>query len=331
MTVSTDNPVAQGAGLTLATVEALLERPLLDLVFEAAGVHRAHHDPSRVQCAQLMNIKEGGCPEDCGYCSQSAHHETFVPKRNPLPGVSEVVAEAQKAKDGGADRFCMGAAWREVKDGEEFDSVVEMVRGVKALGMETCVTLGMLEKHQAARLGEAGLDYYNHNLDTGRDHYDKIVSTRSYEDRLNTLATVRDAGISVCSGGILGMGEERKDRASLLFELARLDPQPESVPINELVAVEGTPLEKAEPIDWSELLRCVAAARILMPTSYVRLSAGRRELDEATQAMCFLAGANSIFVGDELLTTPNPSPNTDAALFDKLGLQPLIRAEAKAE
>jgi biotin synthase len=298
----------------------LLERPLLELVFEAARVHREHHDPARVQCSQLLSIKTGGCPEDCGYCSQSAHHRTPV-AREPLMELGDVLAAARAARQNGSDRFCMGAAWREVKDGPEFERVLEMVRGVKELGLESCVTLGMLAPHQAQRLREAGLDYYNHNLDTGRSHYGAIVSTRGYEERLATLDAVRAAGIHVCCGGILGLGESRRARAELLAELAAQDPQPESVPINALVAVEGTPLENAEPLEWSELVRAIAAARILMPASVVRLSAGRTQLHEAAQALCFLAGANSIFVGDELLTTPNPAPASDAALFEKLGLR----------
>lgn len=308
----------------LADVRALLERPLLELVFDAARVHREHHDPTRVQCSELLNVKTGGCPEDCGYCSQSAHFETPV-ERESLLDVDEVLAAARRAKQNGADRFCMGAAWREIKDGPDFDRVLSMVAGVKELGLESCVTLGMLRADQAQRLQEAGLDYYNHNLDTGRSHYDAVVSTRTYDDRLATLQAVRAAGIHVCSGGILGLGETRGARAELLCELASLDPAPESVPINTLVPVAGTPLESVEPIDWSELVRTIAAARLLMPRSVIRLSAGRTELDEAAQALCFLAGANSVFVGDELLTTPNPSPRSDAALFDKLDLRPLVR------
>jgi len=305
-------------------VEALLARPLLELVLEAALVHRRHHDPAKVQCSQLLSIKTGGCPEDCGYCSQSAHHKTPV-AREPLLALDEVLAAARAAKAGGADRFCMGAAWREVKDGPEFERVLAMVRGVKALGLESCVTLGMLEAHQARALAEAGLDYYNHNLDTGRSHYAAVVTTRGYDERLRTLAHVRAAGLSVCCGGILGLGETRAARAELLCELAGLDPQPESVPINTLVHVPGTPLADLAPLDWTELVRTVAAARLLMPRSVVRLSAGRSELDEAAQALCFLAGANSIFVGDELLTTPNPTPDSDAALLSKLGLTALAR------
>ncbi|MEC8253819.1 MAG: biotin synthase BioB [Planctomycetota bacterium] len=305
--------------VSLEQVEALLNKPLLELVFEAASVHRAHHDPQKVQCSQLLSIKTGGCPEDCGYCSQSAHHETPT-EREPLMDVDQVLAAAKAARMNGAERFCMGAAWRSVKKGEQFDRVLEMVRGVKGLGMEACVTLGMLDQEQAAQLREAGLDYYNHNLDTGRTHYKEVITTRSYDDRLDTIENVRRAGINVCCGGILGLGEQRRGRAELLQELANLDPQPESVPVNTLVQIEGTPMEGAEHLDWTELVRVVAAARVLMPKTTVRLSAGRTDLDEATQAMCFLAGANSMFVGDELLTTPNPAPSTDAALLKKLAI-----------
>ena len=320
----------QAVAVTLDQVEALLAKPLLELVFEAATVHRAHHDPARVQCSQLLSIKTGGCPEDCGYCSQSAHHETPV-EREPLMEVDQVLAAAKAARMNGAERFCMGAAWRSAKKGEQFDRVLEMVRGVKGLGMEACVTLGMLDAEQAAQLKDAGLDYYNHNLDTGRTHYEQVVSTRSYDDRLATIDHVREAGIHVCCGGILGLGEQRRGRAELLQELANLDPQPESVPINTLVQVEGTPMDGAEQLDWTELVRTVAAARVLMPKTAVRLSAGRTDLDEATQAMCFLAGANSMFVGDELLTTPNPAPATDAALLQKLSINAVPATEASPE
>ncbi len=318
-------PSAEGV-IHLDAVEQLLEMPLLDLVFAAAAVHREHHDPARVQCSQLLSIKTGGCPEDCGYCSQSAHHKTPV-EREPLLDVETVLKEAQAAKSKGADRFCMGAAWRQAKSGEQFDRVLSMVRGVKELGLEACATLGMVNPEQAKQLQEAGLDYYNHNLDTGRTHYKEVITTRTYDDRLETLANVRNAGMKVCCGGILGLGEQQKGRAELLCELANLDPQPESVPINTLVQVEGTPFAKAENVDWSDLVRTVAAARILMPKSVVRLSAGRTEMDESAQAMCFLAGANSMFVGDELLTTPNPSPSSDAALLNKLGLNAIATPE----
>jgi biotin synthase len=304
----------------LDEVEALLARPLLDLVHEAATVHRRHHDPRVVQCSQLLSIKTGGCPEDCGYCSQSAHHDSSV-QREPLQPVAEVVATAQAAAMNGATRFCMGAAWREVKDGPEFERVLQMVAGVKALGLETCATLGMLTAAQAVRLRQAGLDYYNHNLDTGRSHYAEVVTTRCYDDRLRTLANVRAAGVNVCCGGILGLGESAQARAELLCELANLDPPPESVPINTLVAVPGTPLAAQAPVPWDELVRMVAVARILMPNAVVRLSAGRDGVPEAAQAMCFLAGVNSIFVGEELLTTKNPSPESDAAMLARLGLR----------
>ena len=308
----------------LKDVQALLERPLLELVFEAAGVHRRHHDPRRMQCSQLLSIKTGGCTEDCKYCSQSARYSTPADAER-LRQLDDVVASAHAAKERGADRFCMGAAWREVEDGEEFEQVLDMVREVKALGLETCATLGMLNDEQAAKLRDAGLDYYNHNLDTGRSFYGEIISTRSYDERLATLEAVRQAGMNVCSGGILGMGESRETRGELLYELANLDPHPESVPINALVPIEGTPLGDRPKLDWSELVRVVAAARILMPESVVRLSAGRRELDESAQALAFLSGANSIFVGDELLTTPNPERSTDTALLEKLGLEVVSR------
>jgi len=301
---------------------ALLQRPLLDLVFEAASVHREHHDPNAVQCSQLLSVKTGGCPEDCGYCSQSAHYETPL-EREALLSVEATVEAARQAQAGGADRFCMGAAWREVRDGKEFDAVVEMVRGVKDLGLETCVTLGMLQPAQAERLRDAGLDYYNHNLDTSPEHYDKIITTRTYADRLRTLQAVRDSGMKVCCGGILGMGEEVSDRVGLIHALATLEPQPESVPINALVAVEGTPLEDTPPLPWDDLVRAVATARIAMPKAYVRLSAGRTNLTEEAQALCFLAGANSVFLGDKLLTTPNRGRDDDHVLFEKLGLTPL--------
>ena len=311
--------------MDLTAVEALLDRPLLDLVFDAAAVHRRHHPPERVQCSQLLSIKTGGCSEDCGYCSQSARFRTGV-EREPLMEVDAALAAARAARESGADRFCMGAAWREVKDGPEFDRVLAMVRGVKELGLESCVTLGMLTDAQALRLKEAGLDYYNHNLDTGRSHYASVITTHTLDDRLATLRRVRAAGIAVCSGGILGLGETRRARAELLLELAALEPQPESVPINALVPIPGTPLQASERVDWSEIVRVVAAARLLMPAAVIRLSAGRTAMTEEGQALCFLAGANSIFVGDELLTTPNPDPRSDAALLSKLGLTALARA-----
>jgi biotin synthase len=317
---STARPIALPDTSAIDAALALLERPLLDLVYQAAGVHRAHHDAGAMQCSQLLSVKTGGCPEDCGYCSQSAHSKSGLDREALLP-VEEVLAEAARAKADGADRFCMGAAWREVRDGEDFERVLAMVRGVKALGLESCVTLGMLKPAQAERLRDAGLDYYNHNLDTGASHFDEVITTHTLADRMATLSAVRAAGVHVCSGGILGMGEGRRARAELLAQLAALDPQPESVPINTLVPVPGTKLADAAPLDWTEVVATVAAARVLMPSAVIRLSAGRRELDESAQALCFLAGANSIFFGDKLLTTPNPAPESDAALFAKLGLE----------
>lgn len=305
--------------LSRERVAALYAEPLLDLVHRAAAVHRSHHDARRVQCSSLLSIKTGACPEDCAYCPQSAHHGTNL-ERESLLSTDQVLARARDAQAAGATRFCMGAAWRSVKEGPDFDRVVDMVTQVKALGLETCVTLGMLDAKQAKRLEQAGLDYYNHNLDTSPEYYDKIIGTRTFQDRLDTLAAVRSTSVNVCCGGILGMGESREDRIGLLHALASQDPQPESVPINALVPVGGTPLEDAEPLAWDELVRAVATARILMPKSVVRLSAGREGLHEAAQAMCFMAGANSIFLGDRLLTTPNPGPDSDHALLARLGL-----------
>ena len=316
----------QGRGLqplhqvTREQVGMLYGRGLLDLVYEAAGVHRHHHDPEMVQCASLLSVKTGGCPEDCAYCPQSARYDAGV-ESSTLMNVGDVVTVAERAKAGGADRFCMGAAWRQVSDGPDFDQVLEMVRAVKGLGLETCVTLGMIDARQANRLRAAGLDYYNHNIDSGRDFYKEIITTRSYDDRLETLRHVRDAGIKVCCGGILGMGESDDDRIDLLVELARQQPQPESVPINTLVAVNGTPLAEQCAVNWDIVVRVIATARILMPRAKVRLSAGRMEMGEVTQAFCFLAGANSIFLGDQLLTTPNPEPGKDFALLERLGLR----------
>ena len=306
---------------TRDAVAEIYRRGLLDLVHEAATVHRAHHDPHGVQCSTLLSIKTGGCPEDCAYCPQSAHYEPGQ-ENETLFEVERVVEAAREARERGADRFCMGAAWREVEDGPEFEAVLEMVRRVKEVGLETCVTLGMLAPPQAKRLREAGLDYYNHNLDTSREYYERIITTRTYDDRLETLATVREAGIHVCCGGIVGMGESEDDRIGFLFELARQDPPPESVPINTLVRVEGTPLADCEPIGWEELVRMVATARILMPGSVVRLSAGRLSLSDEAQALCFLAGANSIFLGDRLLTTPNPDADEDLERLARFGLAP---------
>jgi biotin synthase len=304
---------------TATEVLEIYQRPFTDLVFEAARVHRENHDPHYVQRATLLSIKTGGCSENCSYCPQSAHYEAGVNKQS-LMDVEHVKKAAQEAKEGGADRFCMGAAWRQVKDGPEFDRVLEMVREVSSLGMEACVTLGMLNESQAQRLKEAGLTAYNHNLDTSEEFYSKIITTRKYKDRLDTLENVRNAGLSVCCGGILGMGESLEDRAGLLANLANFDPQPESVPINTLVPVEGTPLQDQSPVDPLDLVRMVATARILMPKARVRLSAGRLSLSKEAQALCFLAGANSMFSGEKLLTTPNPGLNRDVALLAELGM-----------
>jgi biotin synthase len=312
----------QSASWSVADVEALFNLPFNELLFQAQTVHRANHTPNHVQLSTLLSIKTGGCSEDCGYCPQAARYSTGV-ENEELLNVDEVVRTAKLAKENGASRFCMGAAWRGPKQ-RDLDAVVTMVREVKALGLETCCTLGMLKDGQAEQLRDAGLDYYNHNLDTSPEKYGDIVTTREYQDRLDTLNRVRDVGINVCCGGIVGMGESRTERAGLIAQLASLDPQPESVPINYLVQVEGTPLhdtlqgEKA--IDWTEFVRTIAAARITMPKSFVRLSAGRQEMNEATQALCFMAGANSIFYGEKLLTTGNPDVERDRALFKKLDL-----------
>ncbi|MEW6677520.1 MAG: biotin synthase BioB [Pseudomonadota bacterium] len=305
-----------------AEVEALFALPLNDLLFQAQTVHRRHFDANTVQLSTLLSIKTGGCSEDCGYCSQSAHHDTGL-EREKLLEVAEVVATARAARDAGATRFCMGAAWRGPKD-QDLEKVEAMVREVKALGLETCVTLGMLKPGQAERLKDAGLDFYNHNLDTASEFYGQVITTHTHADRLDTLAQVRDAGISVCCGGIIGMGESRRVRAGLIRELANLDPQPESVPINMLVKVPGTPLcdaGQAEDLDPLEFVRTIAVARITLPASHVRLSAGRQELGDMGQALCFMAGANSIFYGDKLLTTGNPEADADTALFTRLGLK----------
>ena len=301
-------------------VRALYDRPLFALVDDARAGHRAHHADSEVQLCTLLSVKTGGCPEDCAYCPQSSHYETEVGPEKMLD-VDEVLAAARRASAAGSTRFCMGAAWREVKDGPAFDRVLAMVRGVKDLGMEACVTLGMLSESQAARLKEAGLDAYNHNVDTSREHYRSIISTRTYDDRLRTLERVRAAGITVCSGGIIGMGESIDDRCEMLRTLANLDPQPESVPINALVRVPGTPLEHLPPVDPLDLVRMVAVARILMPRARVRLSAGRTELSREAQLLAMYAGANSIFYGDKLLTTPNPAGDEDVALLRDAGLR----------
>lgn len=308
--------------LSLADVADLYRTPILDLIYRAAGVHRAHHDPSRVQVCVLLSVKTGGCPEDCGYCPQAARYHTGV-EADGLMDVESVLAAARTAKDDGATRFCMGAAWREARDGAQFDRVLDMVRGVKSLGLEACCTLGMLTEDQARRLKEAGLDAYNHNLDTSAAFYGQIISTRTYDDRLRTLGHVRDAGITVCCGGIVGMGETEDDRIALLHTLATLPEPPESVPINALVPVEGTPLGARPRVDIWDMVRTIATARILMPRAMVRLSAGRVQMSETDQALCFLAGANSIFAGDRLLTTPNPEVERDAQMFARLGLKPM--------
>ncbi|TDR93013.1 biotin synthase BioB [Enterovirga rhinocerotis] len=304
---------------TIEAIVALHDLPLLELVGRANAAHRRHHDPNRVQKASLLSIKTGGCPENCAYCPQSAHHREVDLTRDRLMEPGKVIAMAATAKAAGAERFCMGAAWRQVRDGREFDAVIEMVAGVRALGMEACVTLGMLKPHQAERLAAAGLTAYNHNLDTSPEFYGRIITTRTYEDRLETLATVRSFGIDLCCGGIIGMGETIRDRASMLHVLSGMDPHPESVPINALVPVAGTPLARRPRIDPLELVRMVATARLVLPASTVRLSAGRSALNREAQILCLVAGANSVFYGDTLLTTPNAGIGEDAALFAAIG------------
>ena len=307
---------------TLREIEAIYTAPLLELVFDAQRVHRQHHRPSEVQGCMLLSIKTGGCPEDCAYCSQSAHYDTEVARRE-LMSVEETLAAARQAQAGGATRFCMGAAWRSVPGGAPFERVLEMVRGVRALGMEACCTLGMLTDSQADALAEAGLSAYNHNLDTSPEFYGRIINTRTYQDRLDTLAAVREAGIHVCCGGIMGMGETVEDRIGMISVLASLPQHPESVPINLLMQVEGTPVSHGQETDPFDIVRMIAAARITMPASVVRLSAGRDHMRDETQALCFLAGANSIFCGPKLLTTPNPDRDRDTRLLDKLGMRPM--------
>jgi biotin synthase len=307
---------------TREEIAAIYNRPLLELIFDAHTVHRRSFPEPTIQMCTLLSIKTGSCPEDCSYCPQSAHYETVVEKE-PLLEVDNVLSEAKRAQEAGSTRFCMGAAWREVKDGAQFDTVVKMVEGVRDMGMEACVTLGMLNEEQAKRLKEAGLTSYNHNLDTSPEFYPSIITTRTYEDRLRTLRNVRSAGITVCSGGIIGLGESVEDRVGLLHELSKQDPHPESVPINALVPVEGTPMGGQEKSDGLQLARMIATARIIMPTSIVRLSAGRTELNDEAHALCFMAGANSIFAGDRLLTTPNPEVADDMVLLNKLGLRPM--------
>lgn len=299
-------------------ISSLFELPFNDLMFKAQSIHREHFDPNQVQVSTLLSIKTGACPEDCGYCSQSARNDAEVERERLLP-LEEVIEQAQLAKDNGASRFCMGAAWRNPTD-KNLDKVIDMIIAVKGIGLESCVTLGMLTEPQSARLKEAGLDYYNHNLDTSPEKYGDIITTRTFQNRLDTLQHVRDAGINVCSGGIMGMGEDESDRVSFLQQLVNLPQHPESVPINMLVQVEGTPLYGVDELEPLDFVRTIAVARILMPKSYVRLSAGRTEMSDETQALCFLAGANSIFYGEKLLTTANPDENHDLQLFNKLGI-----------
>jgi len=311
---------------TVAAIEALFALPFNDLLFRAQQVHRAHFDPNAVQLSTLLSIKTGGCAEDCGYCPQAARYHTGVENQETL-SVEEVVAAAQEAREKGATRFCMGAAWRGPKQ-RDLDQVVAMVRAVRGLGMETCATLGMLKPGQAEQLRDAGLDYYNHNIDTAADNYRNVITTRTYDDRIDTLAQVREAGLHVCCGGIVGMGETRAARATLIAQLANMEPYPESVPINNLVQVPGTPLHGTAALDPLEFVRTIACARITMPKAMVRLSAGRQQMGDAVQALCFLAGANSIFYGEKLLTTGNPDVDNDQALFARLGLQPMSPAAA---
>jgi biotin synthase len=303
----------------VADVIALYDLPFNDLLFRAQQTHREHFDANAIQLSTLLSIKTGGCEEDCGYCSQSSHHDTGL-KAEKLMDVDAVLDAARVAKQNGASRFCMGAAWRSPKD-RHIEPLAEMIRGVKALGLETCMTLGMLDEGQAQALSGAGLDYYNHNLDTSPEFYGQVISTRTYQDRLDTLENVRDAGINVCCGGIIGMGESRRERAGLIAQLANLNPYPESVPINNLVAIKGTPLEGTAPLDPFEFVRTIAVARITMPKAVVRLSAGREQLDDAMQALCFLAGANSMFYGDQLLTTSNPQAEADRKLLERLDIR----------
>jgi biotin synthase len=326
--VSHADPALPRHDWTLSEVETLFDLPFTELVFQAASIHRRWFDPSEIQISRLLSIKTGGCPENCGYCSQSRSFKTGV-AASKLMDVGAVLTEAARAKAGGAQRFCMGAAWREVKD-RDLPNLAAMLEGVKAMGLETCMTLGMLEPGQARALKSAGLDYYNHNLDTGPDYYATVVTTRTYRDRLDTLEAVRDAGISTCCGGIVGMGETRRDRAGLLHALASLPAHPDSLPINDLVPVEGTPLGASEPLDPLEFVRTIAVARIVCPKSVVRLAAGRTHMSREQQALCFLAGASSIFVGAKLLTTANPDLDDDACLMRDLGLRPVGSSNAWA-
>ncbi len=306
---------------TSEEIIAIYNKPMMDLLFEAATIHRKNHNPNVVQVSTLLSIKTGGCPEDCGYCPQAARYHTNV-EGNDLMTVSQVKAQALRAKSSGSSRVCMGAAWRNVKDGPEFDQVLEMVRTINKLDMEVCCTLGMITENQAKRLAEAGLYAYNHNLDTSEEYYKEVISTRGFQDRIDTIENVRKTNVTVCSGGIIGMGESVADRAGMLVALSSLNPQPESVPINALVAVEGTPMENEKPIEIWEMVRMVATTRIVLPDTQVRLSAGRTNMSSEGQALCFFAGANSIFAGDKLLTTPNPDVEDDMKLFKLLGLSP---------
>ncbi len=303
-------------------VQALFAKPFLDLIFEAHTIHRENFPVNKIQISTLLSIKTGSCPEDCTYCPQSAHYDTGL-KKEKLMEIDAVIEQAQIAKKNGATRFCMGAAWRSPPK-KDFPKVIDMIKEIKKIGLESCVTLGMLDEYQVTQLREAGLDFYNHNLDTSPEYYQKIITTRTYDERLDTIEKVRNSGIKVCCGGILGLGEEQQDRIGLLLELANMEQPPESVPINKLVRAKGTPLQEAEELDDFEFIRTIAAARIMMPASYVRLSAGRESMSESTQAFCFFAGANSIFYGEKLLTTPNPLPDKDKFLFQKLGIEPLI-------
>lgn len=315
------------------TKEEILEiynKPMMELLYEAATIHRKFHNPNEVQVSTLISIKTGGCPEDCGYCPQAARYHTDI-EANDLMSVNQVKASALRAKAGGSSRVCMGAAWRNVKDGEDFEQVLEMVRTINKLDMEVCCTLGMVTENQAKRLAEAGLYAYNHNLDSSEEYYKEVISTRGYEDRLETIENVRKTNVTVCSGGIIGMGENLEDRAGMLVALSTLSPHPESVPINALVGVEGTPMENQKPVSIWEMIRMVATTRIVMPLTQVRLSAGRTDMTQEGQAMCFFAGANSIFAGDKLLTTPNPDINKDMELFDLLGIKPTKPFAKKAQ
>lgn len=329
MNAPTAAPVTGRKHWTAAEARATIDQPFMDLLFQAQTVHRKNFDPNRIQLSRLLSIKTGGCPEDCGYCSQSARHGSNL-SASKLIEVQRVISEAAKAKAAGATRYCMGAAWRTPKE-RDMDAVVAMVEGVKALGMETCMTLGMLDTGQARRLKDAGLDYYNHNVDTSESYYDKVVTTRSYAERLDTLAVVRDSGIKVCSGGILGLGEGQQDRVDMLVTLANLPEPPDSVPINMLIAIPGTPMENAAPVDPIDFVRTIALARIMMPECHVRLSAGRTGMSDEMQALCFFAGANSIFMGDTLLTAANPGEDQDMQLLARLGMAPMVAWEHTPE